>query len=76
MWLLLLLVAVLCFVYVDGGCVPVVVESADVVFLRVPVFVGNGDGARNGRIVSELACLVSEARCECFAWTLAWFRLG
>lgn len=58
---LLLLVIVCCFVYVDGGCVPVVVEGADGVFLCVSVFVGNGDGECNGHVVAELACLVAEA---------------
>lgn len=31
------------------------VESADVVFLRVPVFVGDGDDERGGHIVAVLA---------------------
>ena len=56
------LVAVYRFVYVDGGRVPVVIEGADVVFLHISVFVGDGDGECNGHVVAERACLVAEAR--------------
>lgn len=37
------------------------VESADVVFLRVPVFVGDGDDERDGHIVTVLAFFCAKA---------------
>lgn len=56
------LVAVCRFIYGDGSCVPVVVEGADVVFLWVAVFVGDGDSERDDHVVAERTFLCVEAR--------------
>ena len=51
-----------CFVYGDGSCVPVVVEGADVVFLWVAVFVGDGDSECDDHVVAERTFFCVEAR--------------